>query len=81
MKNHPLKFKKPLDELWAKADDDNNGFLDKNEAPRFLEEVVENIESEHQNNYDPSKFDEMFEKFDEDKNGYLSKGEMAVFIK
>ena len=80
-KNSELKFKKPLDDLWVEVDNDKNGFLDKDEAPQFLELVAEIINTDRKNNYNESSFDEMFERFDEDKNGYLSKAEMAQFLK
>ena len=80
-KKSNLKFKRPLDEIWNEADDDQNGFLNKEEAPKFLQKVAEIINTDRKNNYDESSFDQMFEKFDEDKNGYLSKAEMAQFLK
>ena len=81
LKNYPVKFSTPLDELWQQNDNDNNGYLDKEEAKEFLDEVVKVIQKNRKRNYDKTKFDQYFEQFDEDRNGFLSKGEMSQFIK
>ena len=70
-----------LDELWTKHDNDGNGFLDKKEAPTFLEDVKELLPKEKAAFYSEDKFNELFDRFDEDKNGYLDKSEMSVLIK
>ena len=54
-----------------------NGFLDKDEAKKFMGAVVLVIQEERAENYDADKFNQMFDQFDEDQNGYLSKGEMS----
>ena len=70
-------FSTPLDELWEDFDIDKNGFLDREEAKPFLEEVRKVIQRDRAANYDTKEFEEMFLLFDEDKNNYLTKGEMS----
>ena len=74
-------FQKDLDQMWTKHDADGNGYLDKEEALPFLDEVAQIIDQSRAKNHDRSQFDTVFEKFDEDKNGFLSKAEMATLIK
>ena len=61
LKNYPVKFSTPLDELWQQNDNDNNGYLDKEEAKKFLDEVVKVIQKNRKRNYDKAKFDQYFE--------------------
>ena len=76
-----IEDRSKLDELWTKHDNDGNGFLDKKEAPAFLEDVKELLPKEKAAFYSEDKFNELFGRFDEDKNGYLDKSEMSVLIK
>mgnify|MGYP006107258245 CR=1 FL=1 len=58
LKKYPVKFKKPLDDIWAECDTDNNGYLDKNETPKFLDEVTKVMDSPKRlENYDKNNFD------------------------
>lgn len=70
-----------LDELWGKHDADGNGFLDRDEAKPFLEDVKGLMSEEKAAFYNTNTFDVQFTKFDEDKNGFLEKSEMGVLIK
>ena len=71
-----------LDDLWAKSDKDGNGYLEKQEAQDFLEQIQTNlILPDRSTNFKKSNFSELFNNFDEDKNGHLDKGEMATLIK
>lgn len=81
LKNYNALFSKPIDEVWDQADSDHNGYLDRNEAKQFLDEIVKIIDKDRAQNYKRENFDKLFEEYDDDKNGVLSKSEMAQFIK
>ena len=80
-KNYKTQFSKPIDDVWEKFDADQNGFLDKDEAKKFLDEISKIIDEERGKYYNKDNFETLFEEYDEDNNGYLSKSEMAQFIK
>ena len=67
--------------MWTHYDEDQNGFLGRNEAKEFVSKFSEIIEEDRGKNYNPDKFDEQFDKLDDNNDSYLSRGEMAVFIK
>lgn len=50
----------PLDDIWAEVDKDQNGSLDKDEVPEFLNRVAEVINTERKGNYEQGKFDDLF---------------------
>lgn len=77
LKTYPAKFERPLDEIWADYDVDNDGQLDKEQSKKFLDEVCKNIEEHRRKNYQKDKFDELYETYDDDKNGFLTKSEMG----
>ena len=81
LKNYKASFSKDLDKVWDQYDGDKNGYLDKVESEKFIEEVAGAIDQDRAYNYDKSKFKELFERFDDNKDWLLSKGEMAQFIK
>ena len=81
LKNYKVSFSKDLDKVWDQYDGDKNGYLDKVESEKFIEEVAGAIDQDRAYNYDKSKFKELFERFDDNKDWLLSKGEMAQFIK
>ena len=60
-KNYKTQFSKPIDEVWDQADSDKNGYLDKNEAKVFLDEIVKIIDKDRAQNYKKENFDELFE--------------------
>jgi len=74
-------IKGDVDELWEQKDADKNGYLDREEAKKFLNALSGIMEPERAANYTDSAFERVFTKFDEDKNGFLEKSEMAVLIK
>ena len=57
LRNYPVKFSTPLDQLWDQADFDGNGYLDRMEAKDFLDQVVLVIQEDRRNNFDVMKFD------------------------
>lgn len=79
--NYTAKFTKDLDHLWETHDVDQNGYLDRSEARKFVKEIQRVIDKERAQFYDESKFDALFDRFDENNDRFLSKSEMAVFIK
>lgn len=74
-------FSRDIDELWNTHDLDKNNYLDKEEARPFIAALVDCIDAERKQYYDPSNFDKLFKSIDENNDNFLSKGEMAVFIK
>ena len=70
-----------LDELWTAKDADGNGFLDKAEAQKFIEELQTHMKEDRKGNYKQENFEKIFNEFDTDNNGYLEKAELAVLIK
>ena len=76
-----VSFKEDLDELWEAHDINKDGHLNKTEAKKFIDKLVQGLDYERAKNYNPENFEKVFEEFDEDKNDWLSKGEMATLIK
>ena len=66
LQNYNFKFSLSLDDIWLTYDLDENGYLDKEEARPYLDEVAKAIQADRAHCYDPAKFNEYFEKFDED---------------
>ena len=75
-----------IDKIWNKYDDDNNGYLDKEETRAF---VIESIKGDPELNkmmkqddesdddlMDEKHFDHCFKLIDEDMSGVLTKKEM-----
>ena len=46
LKNYNFTFKKSLDDVWTEFDTDNDGFLQKDEAKKFLEQVQQIIQED-----------------------------------
>ena len=55
--NYKSNFSKDIDKMWAEHDVDGNGYLDRQEARTFVQEISQIIEQERAKNYEPSKFD------------------------
>jgi Ca2+-binding EF-hand superfamily protein len=60
-----------IEDLWAKFDNDNSGFLDKQETRLFVQEALEGVVDNEEFNEDA--FEEVFIKVDEDKSGTVDK--------
>jgi Ca2+-binding EF-hand superfamily protein len=60
-----------IDDLWAKFDNDNSGFLDKQETRLFVQEALEGVVDNEEFNEDA--FEEVFIKVDTDKSGTVDK--------
>ena len=69
---------KCVDEIWSKYDDDGNGYLDKEETKRFVQDTLADMDAASFNDDD---FDQCFREFDKDGSGTIEKGEMVQFIK
>ena len=69
-----------VDEIWDVFDDDNSGFLDKDETKRFVESTMKDMNDE---NYELSDedFEQTFNYFDVDGDGVIVRSEMIKFIK
>ena len=67
--------------MWEEHDIDKNGYLDREEAKTFLDELAQVISENRKKFYDPNNFESIFEEYDEDGNNYLSKSEMSALIK
>ena len=39
LQNYQVKFSRPLDDLWDEADEDNNGYLERQEIALFIQSV------------------------------------------
>ena len=50
--------------LWNNKDVDKNGYLDREEAREFVEEISKCIGKERSMNYNANNFDELFDRFD-----------------
>ena len=66
LQDYSATFTIDLDELWLAHDTDRNGYLDLEECRAFINELVEYIDYDRAQNYDPAKFDLLFETYDED---------------
>lgn len=76
-----VTFSQDLDELWEEHDINKDGWLNKAEAKKFIDKLVQGLDFERAKNYNPENFEKVFEEFDENKNDQLTKGEMATLIK
>ena len=81
LKKYDATFSKSIDQMWEEHDIDKNGYLDKDEAKTFLDELAQVISENRKKFYDPNNFESIFEEYDEDGNNYLSKSEMSALIK
>merc|ERR1739844_840068 len=70
---------KCVDEIWSKYDDDNNGYLDKQETKRFVQDTLADMADGA--GFNDDDFDQCFREFDKDGSGTIERGEMVQFIK
>ena len=70
---------KCVDEIWTKYDDDGNGYLDKEETKRFVQDTLSDMADGA--GFNDEDFDQCFREFDKDNSGTIEKGEMVQFIK
>ena len=74
-----------IDQLWEKYDDDNSGYLDKDETRVFIKESIEGLAfeemTEDEKDLSDQAFEACFDKIDTDQNGVIDKDEMMEFIK
>ena len=71
-----------MTEFWNEYDEDQNGYLDKNEFKRFLNDTILNedlIQGKSQEEMD-AEYENQFKHFDKDNNGSITKDEMHDFI-
>ena len=70
---------KCVDEIWSKYDDDNNGYLDKEETKAFVKDTLSDMSDGA--GFNDDDFDQCFKEFDKDGSGTIEKTEMVQFIK
>jgi len=70
---------KCVDEIWSKYDNDNSGFLDKEETRRFVMDTLSDMADGA--GFSDGDFDQCFAEFDKDGSGTIEKREMVDFIK
>ena len=70
---------KCVDEIWKKYDDDDNGYLDKEETKKFVKDTLSDMSDGA--GFNDDDFDQCFNEFDNDKSGTIEKAEMVQFIK
>ena len=63
--------------MWDEYDVNGNGYLERDEAKKFIDKISKCIGKDRAKFYKRDKFDQLFDEFDEDANGILSKGEFA----
>ena len=71
---------KIVDEIWAKYDDDNNGYLDKTETKQFVRDTLGEMTDGDAMEGNDDEFEACFAEFDEDGSGTIEKAEMVKFI-
>ena len=68
-----------VNQIWVEYDDDENGWLDKEEMRAFVQDML--VECGLITNYTDNDFERVFTQFDTDGDGKISKPEMLAFIK
>merc|ERR1712130_279826 len=66
------KIAKAVDDIWADYDKDKNGYLDRKETKKFVQDVCASLDEEF--------FDDLFEQLDKNNSGTIEKAEMASFV-
>ena len=85
-----------IDQIWNQYDDDNSGYLDREEAQRFVTESIKSEDDDKMQNKKLSmlelqlkeeeqkmtekQFEACFSAVDDDNNGSISRDEMLQFI-
>ena len=67
-----------VNDIWVLYDKDNNGYLDKTEAKKFIFNVVGSTEAAA---FEENEFDECFDELDINGTGVIERAEMVSFIK
>ena len=68
-----------VDQIWNTYDVDKNGYLDKEETKKFVQETLGYLGSGEK--FYQEAFDEVFAEFDKDKSGTVEKSEMLDFYR
>ncbi|OQS04408.1 hypothetical protein THRCLA_20891 [Thraustotheca clavata] len=71
---------KCIADIWATFDQDNNGYLDREETRNFIESMAEAM-SQDGTKAETIDFDSCFDEYDKNHDGRLSRDEMRVFVK
>ena len=71
-------IKAAVEEIWNQFDADGSGYLDKEEARKF---VSQTLDTTGNGGFSDAEFDECFSQFDNNNDGQISKSEMVTFIR
>ena len=81
-------IRKCIDQIWEQYDEDNSGYLDREETRRFIISTIGEMDEADDDNDDnrddgftEEDFEQCFRKVDVDNSGAISKDEMLTFIK
>ena len=70
-----------IEQIWVKYDEDKNGILGKEEARKFILDILgEFFDSEASAMLEGDGFEKVFKKLDKDNSGKVNKDEMLEFI-
>ena len=80
MANIDWIIRQAVEDIWLQYDNDNSGYLDKEEAREFVRHTMVEM-FDNTNALDDSEFETAFVEFDADGSGTIEKDEMALFIR
>ncbi len=72
-------FRGIVDNIWAEFDKDGSGVLEKDEAKKFLQSSLS--EMEDADKFSEANFEEFFKESDKNGNGTIDKDEMVIYLK
>mgnify|MGYP001946875011 CR=1 FL=1 len=74
-------IKATIASIWDQYDTNGNGFLERDEAFKFIKQTMADIASEIQYSLSDEECEAAFNTYDSDGSGQISKTEMHHFIK
>ena len=57
LQNYDVKFERPIDEMWDEYDVNKNGYLERDEAKKFIDKISKFIDKDRAKFYKRDKFD------------------------
>ena len=66
--------------VWTQFDEDNNGYLSRNELQYFMAQMMQTADIEAVNELDQETLDDMFDRIDISADGTISKEELTKFL-
>jgi hypothetical protein len=70
---------KIMQDVWNHYDKDKSGYLNRNEARKFLKKALTDLEEGEK--FTESRFSEIYAEIDRNKSGTISQKEMRLFIR